>query len=168
MVCLMNIGINTLHKGDDDNDDDEDDDDDDDDNSTVYYMYTCEQKQKVWTEFIKCYVHLTSVEDLKTQTRRCFTLYDVSCLHQIHHRFVKLKHNSLLPYLSLYRISYSSIRCMCYLHPTCSMFGICIDITVILYCNEFYFSRNMSYCCSCASADKPDTTPAEPHPNSNT
>jgi len=47
IVCLRNIGINTLHKGDDDNDDDEDDDDDDDDNSTVYYMYTCEQKQKV-------------------------------------------------------------------------------------------------------------------------
>ena len=31
MVCLRNISINTLHKGDDDDDDDDDDGDDDDD-----------------------------------------------------------------------------------------------------------------------------------------
>jgi hypothetical protein len=33
MVCLGNICINTLHKGDDDDDDDNDDDDDDDNNN---------------------------------------------------------------------------------------------------------------------------------------
>ena len=33
MVCLRNICINTLHKGDDDDDDDDDNDDDDDDNN---------------------------------------------------------------------------------------------------------------------------------------
>ena len=33
MVCLRNICINTLHKGDDDDDNDNDDDDDDDDNN---------------------------------------------------------------------------------------------------------------------------------------
>jgi len=33
MVCLRNICINTLHKGDEDDDDDDDNDDDDDDNN---------------------------------------------------------------------------------------------------------------------------------------
>jgi hypothetical protein len=33
MVCLVNICINTLQKGDEDDDDDNDDDDDDDDNN---------------------------------------------------------------------------------------------------------------------------------------
>ena len=33
MVCLRNICINTLHKGDNDNDDDDDDDDNNDDNN---------------------------------------------------------------------------------------------------------------------------------------
>ena len=33
MVCLRNISVDTLHKGDTQNDDDEDDDDDDDDNN---------------------------------------------------------------------------------------------------------------------------------------
>jgi hypothetical protein len=33
MVCLRNICINTLHKGDNDDDEDDDDDDDDDNNN---------------------------------------------------------------------------------------------------------------------------------------
>ena len=33
MVCLRNICINTLHKGDNDDDDNDDDDDDDDNNN---------------------------------------------------------------------------------------------------------------------------------------
>ena len=33
IVCLRNISINTLHKGDDDDDDNDDDDNDDDDNN---------------------------------------------------------------------------------------------------------------------------------------
>ena len=33
MVCLRNICINTLHKGDDDDDDDDDDNDDDNNNN---------------------------------------------------------------------------------------------------------------------------------------
>ena len=36
MVCLRNIRINTLHKGDNENDDD--DDDDDDQNKTINYV----------------------------------------------------------------------------------------------------------------------------------
>ena len=35
MVCLRNICINTLHRGDNDNDDDDDDDDDNNNNNTV-------------------------------------------------------------------------------------------------------------------------------------
>jgi hypothetical protein len=35
IVCLRNISINTLHKGDDDNDDDDDDDDDDNNNDKL-------------------------------------------------------------------------------------------------------------------------------------
>jgi hypothetical protein len=41
MVCLRNICINTLHKGDSDDDggDDDDDDDDNDNNNTIYSKY---------------------------------------------------------------------------------------------------------------------------------
>jgi len=40
MVCLGNICLNTLHKGDDDYDDD-DDDDDDNNNSIEFVFLTC-------------------------------------------------------------------------------------------------------------------------------
>jgi len=39
IVCLRNISINTLHKGDDDDDEDDDDDDDDNNNNNNNYYY---------------------------------------------------------------------------------------------------------------------------------
>jgi len=39
MVCLRNVCINTLHKGDDDDDDDDDDDGGDDDDDYILYIY---------------------------------------------------------------------------------------------------------------------------------
>jgi hypothetical protein len=54
MVCLRNICINTLHKGDDDNgNDDDDDDDDDDDNNESSKLRNCE-KQPYWTLHTYC------------------------------------------------------------------------------------------------------------------
>ena len=44
MVCLRNICINTLHKG----DDDDDDDDDDDNNNNNYYYYNNYNKLNVF------------------------------------------------------------------------------------------------------------------------
>ena len=40
MVCLRNISINTLHKGDDDGDDDDDDDDDNNNNNNIVLPLT--------------------------------------------------------------------------------------------------------------------------------
>ena len=38
IVCLRNISINTLHKGDDDDDNDDDDDDDNNNNNNITYV----------------------------------------------------------------------------------------------------------------------------------
>jgi len=59
MVCLRNISVDTLHKGDtehddddDDDDDDEDDDDDDDDdnnnNNRIHHHHYNLQQQFLW------------------------------------------------------------------------------------------------------------------------
>ena len=37
MVCIRNICLNTLHKGDNDDDDDDDDNDNDDENNNKYF-----------------------------------------------------------------------------------------------------------------------------------
>jgi len=47
MVCLRNICINTLHKGDNDDDDDDDDDDDNNNNNNNNNSGTCALKMTI-------------------------------------------------------------------------------------------------------------------------
>ena len=46
MVCLRNIGINTLHKGDDDDDDDNDGDDDNNKNTLQWKFGACGMRKQ--------------------------------------------------------------------------------------------------------------------------
>jgi len=49
MVCLKNISVDTLHKGDtDDGDDDDDDDDDDNNNNNNNLITLCPREDNSW------------------------------------------------------------------------------------------------------------------------
>jgi len=76
MVCLRNIRVDTLHKGDTEDDDDDDDDDDDNNNNhhNLFFVSVelcfCSNVNKLHSFFIMC--GLKFMPSIYAPTRKCY------------------------------------------------------------------------------------------------